>query len=249
MDFIMNNIYYVYALIDPRTDMPFYIGKGKNNRLTQHLREATTGSKKNNRITEIRNAGSEPYALKLLENLAETDAYRFEEDIIATLGREEIDENGILTNNRLSAWAPVMTTDVRRAISTWRTGMVFTPEHCANLSKAKSGKTWEEIYGVEGAELKRLQNSAPKGPMDEIRKQNISATKKGMKAPHEWSNESRKKVSDTLSGVPKNLSPTERERRRALHKIEMTCPHCGKVGAGLSMKRWHFNNCKQHDQT
>ena len=26
--------------------------------------------------------------------------------------------------------------------------------------------------------------------------------------------------------------------------IESTCPHCGKVGKGPSMKRWHFDNCK-----
>lgn len=27
-------------------------------------------------------------------------------------------------------------------------------------------------------------------------------------------------------------------------KIEYTCPHCGKLGQGNSMKRWHFDNCK-----
>ena len=28
--------YYIYKLIDPRTGKPFYIGKGKGNRLHQH---------------------------------------------------------------------------------------------------------------------------------------------------------------------------------------------------------------------
>lgn len=32
--------YYVYALIDPRTNTPFYIGKGKDNRVRQHFLEA-----------------------------------------------------------------------------------------------------------------------------------------------------------------------------------------------------------------
>lgn len=27
-------------------------------------------------------------------------------------------------------------------------------------------------------------------------------------------------------------------------KIILTCPHCGKVGGGGSMIRWHFDNCK-----
>lgn len=32
--------YYVYALIDPKNNMPFYIGKGKDKRLKQHFKEA-----------------------------------------------------------------------------------------------------------------------------------------------------------------------------------------------------------------
>ena len=37
-----------------------------------------------------------------------------------------------------------------------------------------------------------------------------------------------------------------RTNPRAGEKLEqMTCPHCGKVGAGGSMKRWHFDNCKE----
>lgn len=35
----MNNIFYVYGLIDPRDDKIFYIGKGKNNRKDSHLKE------------------------------------------------------------------------------------------------------------------------------------------------------------------------------------------------------------------
>lgn len=27
-------------------------------------------------------------------------------------------------------------------------------------------------------------------------------------------------------------------------QIKHICPHCGKVGGGNSMKRWHFDNCK-----
>jgi hypothetical protein len=30
-----------------------------------------------------------------------------------------------------------------------------------------------------------------------------------------------------------------------LARMTVTCPHCGKTGYKPSMKRWHFNNCKQ----
>jgi len=242
----MENIYYVYALIDPRTNLPFYIGKGKNNRMLQHLKEGSAnGVKKNARIAEIRSAGYEPIAVKLIKNMFEKDAYRFEEDVIIELGRENIDKDGILTNNRLHAWGPVMTVEVRLAISTWRTGMTFTDEHRKNLSKAKAGKTYEEIYGEENAKKKREQLAEKRGPMTKERKNNISKAKKGMDAPHGWSDASRKKVSDKLTGVPKNLSDHEHKRRQEINNVLIQCPHCGINGKGLSMKRWHFNKCKE----
>lgn len=245
----MENIYYVYALIDPRTNLPFYVGKGKNNRMLQHLKEGSTnGAKKNAKITEIRSAGFEPIAVKLVENMVEKDAYNFEEDIITELGREGIDKDGILTNNRLHAWGPVMTNEVRSAISTWRTGMTFTDEHRKNLSKARIGKTYEEIYGKEGAKKKREQLAEKRGPMTEERRTNISNAKRGMDAPHNWSNASRKRVSDKLTGVPKNLSVDERIRRQEINNKIVRCPQCGIEGKGLSMKRWHFKNCKKKNQ-
>lgn len=45
-------------------------------------------------------------------------------------------------------------------------------------------------------------------------------------------------------------SPSEetREKLRQANqgkKKTFTCPHCGKVGSGGSMTRWHFDNCKE----
>lgn len=31
---------------------------------------------------------------------------------------------------------------------------------------------------------------------------------------------------------------------RAVHCVQVTCPHCDKTGGASAMKRWHFNNCK-----
>ena len=33
-------------------------------------------------------------------------------------------------------------------------------------------------------------------------------------------------------------------RNKARNKIKYTCPHCGKIGKGPNMKRYHLDNCK-----
>lgn len=54
--------YYVYILKDPRNDSIFYVGKGKGNRLFQHVQcalENATDSDKYNLIREIHKDGKE----------------------------------------------------------------------------------------------------------------------------------------------------------------------------------------------
>jgi hypothetical protein len=37
--------YYVYLLVNPETNTPFYVGKGEGNRVFDHLNEAKEGKK------------------------------------------------------------------------------------------------------------------------------------------------------------------------------------------------------------
>lgn len=80
--------WYVYKLIDPRTGLPFYIGKGSGNRVHQHEREAARRvcSEKTNKIRDIQNAG-----FSVLKNVAswhavERNAYCEEARLIAEIG-------------------------------------------------------------------------------------------------------------------------------------------------------------------
>ena len=39
-------------------------------------------------------------------------------------------------------------------------------------------------------------------------------------------------------------SEARSERAKDRNKLKATCPHCGKVGQMVNMKRWHFENCR-----
>jgi hypothetical protein len=50
------------------------------------------------------------------------------------------------------------------------------------------------------------------------------------------SEETRKKLSDSLKGKKSKLIGIKREK--------IKCPHCNKEGGSGVMQRWHFDNCK-----
>ena len=94
-------MYYVYQLIDPRNNLPFYIGKGQGNRAQTHLFESAKVQNlyKDNKIRAIRNAGLEPRIEYIAENIIDEQlAYKIEEDIIKHYGRKGYEDFGILTN-------------------------------------------------------------------------------------------------------------------------------------------------------
>lgn len=83
------NIYFVYALIDPRDGSIFYIGKGKGNRPYRHLSEAKSGISCNpykiRKINNILKAGYDCYEIKYLhKNLTEKEAFELEIKEIAS---------------------------------------------------------------------------------------------------------------------------------------------------------------------
>lgn len=95
-----NFIYYVYILIDPRSDMPFYVGKGKGNRATAHMAKSSLRAKtrKNGTIKSIIKEGKSPVIQYHATNLSEDDALRLEHHLIVEYGRRDLG-TGILCNH------------------------------------------------------------------------------------------------------------------------------------------------------
>jgi hypothetical protein len=84
--------YYVYALIDPRNDSVFYIGKGKKNRMHHHEKEAMRGvhSRKCDLIREILDQKLELKKQIVKTFVDEVEAYAFEKQLIEEIGLDRL---------------------------------------------------------------------------------------------------------------------------------------------------------------
>lgn len=97
--------YYVYALVDPRDNQIFYIGKGCGNRILNHERESIVAisgriklTKKIEQILRIRRSGHMLGYYILRHNLTEKEAYLVESAMIGLLTYAPLKLNAKLTN-------------------------------------------------------------------------------------------------------------------------------------------------------
>jgi uncharacterized protein len=96
----MSELFYVYALKDPRRSpaQPFYIGKGIGTRAWDHALNVDETAK-GRRIREISASGSEVLVSVLSDGLSEMQALKLESELIAAFGTEAT--GGLLTNSVL----------------------------------------------------------------------------------------------------------------------------------------------------
>ena len=134
--------YYVYFLVDPRSQEIFYVGKGKGRRVSDHVKQAIKGNvsnaEKHKRITEILGAGKKVREFIFEHYEAESDAYACEKWLIETLrylGLTNI-ANGFMTNKeKVSEEAKFLLTQL-------------VPEHWFNtIGKPEMREAIEACFG------------------------------------------------------------------------------------------------------
>jgi hypothetical protein len=221
----MNNSY-VYALIDPRNNKPFYIGKGVGNRCYFHEKEAkyykNRKSLKLSKIRQLLYAGLSPVVKKIEENISDEQAIELECFLIS-----EIRDFGICLTNMTDGGDGAK-------------GYKHTDEHKAYISCIQKNR----VVSEETKEKMRK-------PKSERGRKNIANAR--LETNYRPSEETKKKVSNTLRGRPspmKGRCHTEAskikmsESRLGIPKPKVECPQCMKVIAVNVAKRWHFENCK-----
>lgn len=193
---------------------PYYIGKGKGKRAYSKRHSVWVPTRESGQIVILEN------------NLTEVGALAIERRLIRWWGKKH--EGGLLYNKA----------DGGEGKTGYGVSRPHTEETRQKISKAKMGKSYtgltaanretgEKRRGIKlSKETCQKISEAQKGRvMTEEHKANLS--KAGVGRP--VSEETREKMRDKLAG-------------RKLEKV--ICPHCGKVGAGGTMNRWHLDNCK-----
>ena len=241
---------YVYALIDPRTEKPFYIGKGsRDDRPKRHFGEALSGgtSIKCNVINKIIKLGKDIKIIKS-DKLSDEEAFEIEIMLIEEFGRRD-NQTGCLTNM----------TDGGEGTIGWK----HTEESLSNLSKAMKGRE------VTEENKERLREELMANPLilrDGV-KEKVSGENHwcfGKEHPSKgkkiWTEEGKRKLSEMAKAqVRQPASEETKEKLRQVHlgrkvsdtskfhweRKRVACPHCDKEGSVSNMKRWHFSNCKE----
>ena len=186
------NEFYTYAFLRENR-RPYYIGKGKGNRIYEK-RKRIKPPKDKSRI------------IFLKKNLTEEEAFKHEIYMIAVFGRKDLG-TGILRNETdggegSSGWVP--SEETRRKMSEAGRRRTNSEESRRKLSVARKGKTTSE-------ETKRKIGEANKGKThSEESRRKLSEAHKGKT----HSEESRRKMSEAQKGNTKMLGKTHSEETK-----------------------------------
>ena len=220
---------YVYMLVDPRNNQPFYVGKGKGNRCRFHLDEAKYYNKRKSlklsKIRKLFSLGMEPTIVKVEENVTDAQAIDLEVLLIA-----EMRDIGIPLTNMTDGGDGAQ-------------GYKHPKEHLDRMSALFKNRFVSE-------ETKQRMRK----PKSEQGRANIAKAR--LTTSYRPTEETKRKTSKALLGRPspmKGKTHTDEARAKmsaagkGKPKSKVECPHCHKLVAVNTAKRWHFDNCKDKE--
>jgi len=180
---------------------------------------------------------------KLVKNLIKTTPEEWQREILHTGTPEEILNLEVALLEEFDAKNNPLSYNQHNGDGKFtRTGVVVPLETRLKQSESikkvhpNRGKPGPNLGRTFGEETRKKQSESKLGkkrkPFTEQTRDKIRQAKLGSNNPS--------------YGKTPNEETREKLRRANQGKKEtFTCPHCGKVGSGGSMTRWHFDNCKE----
>jgi hypothetical protein len=146
------NIYYVYQLIDPRNNKPFYIGEGKDQRAWSH-QKFTSGCNnphKDRIIRKIQKSGLEVIVKIIYNELSKQQSIQFEEQLIEEIGIDN------LTNICKNANPPILFGEQNGFYG--KTHTEQNKKKCGNANKGRNTKTTVGIKSISDSMKSRWED-------------------------------------------------------------------------------------------
>lgn len=219
-------IYYVYAYLRKSNNLPYYIGKGKDKR----------AFKRHDRISVPKDKSK---IIFLEKNLSEMGALAIERRYINWYGRKDLN-TGILLNKTdggegTSGIIHSAESNKKRRLKS--TGYKHTEKTLAKLRVPKSEEYINKY--LRGAKFSPERLAKMSESMKGKNKGNTAWNKN--KSGYKTNYPSTRKSSSRKGIV---WSEEKLHEAKGIPKPKYTCTHCGLVGGGPTMFRYHFDNCK-----
>lgn len=143
--------YYVYMLLDPRDNRPFYVGKGNDNRVFNHLNCALTDldatTAKYDKIREIIQTGYNVKHVIVRHGLTEAESFQIEASLIDSLTYLGIMLTNLVSGHNSTEKGLMTSEEVKRLYSAQT--LTNIGENCIIINinrKYQRGKGGQSIY-------------------------------------------------------------------------------------------------------
>lgn len=161
----MHHDFYVYCLIDPDDNIPFYVGKGRLNRIYKHEKDVKndkvvnlTNIELTHKIKKILSENKSIIYKKLESGLSNSDALNLESEYIKKWGRLDIN-SGFLFNKTDGGEGGInVSTTTKQKISRANKGKVFTTQHKINLSKYAKNRSKEHLEKLSSSNKGKIKS-------------------------------------------------------------------------------------------
>lgn len=218
--------YFVYRLIDPFANEVFYVGKGSGDRIQTHLSAAKRGASGYlyNKIRKIWNSGGQPEIERIWECDDEAEALQKEIEFIAIYGRR-VNKSGSLCNVTIGGEGCTLDGDAlaarNAAIAEGLKGRKLPIDSIEKIARTKRRQyaSNSELY----EKTVELLSAARKNVNEDKRIVAVSRAAKN----RIWSEESRKKLSESRKGIRYGVDVIERMRQSKMKAV--ICHNTGKV--------------------